>query len=591
MKKNKIEILFATVAISLMLFSAFSVANAAELQQTHVAKVGNEMVKFVGENATIGFGNNLYGAGWTISIVNATNISTVSFNHHSYKRIIDSQQDSFSILENNSVVQIAEIYSFYKDSIDASLAIKNLQNKTVDYVAAFYTTMGSHSHALINGVIPKIESSLSSGTEIPSSSWGMTIGQLNINWQAETSIFDGGIAHSNSVSSKSLVAFGPIGVGVNDTYSISSVLSQTAPLSKIYNFDRSSGQVSPMIIPIPPGGGGGTSGTGPSNVVISVNPHNTTPGSTMEIKVTSYNAGSGGVSFTLQGETFSGSWNYLGKTGSSISWTAQYGYKALRIKAANSYGTAYSNSVSVYIFNYPQASLIATAYNSNSVVVGQYAAGVSFDEMGTVSQLYDSAKTDIPLYVGVDSSWNSSYVEGIWSFNQGLTVYGSYGFTSGTGTNTNHVGFDVSNVQNSINGDNSKIMEYLIEYLSGIANHFSYGLIPDASLIYNAFGSQKSYSTPTPIPIYFNDTGTSGDTISGPFYDPIYETGSLSDTPIHAFGIKTWNDQIDANSLTNFALYLSYDTTVSFLQNANTGAAKYTASANLIFQINVAPAS
>ena len=299
------------------------------------------------------------------------------------------------------------------------------------------------------------------------------------------------------------------------------------------------------------------------------------------------------VTFTLQAQNLAGGWNYITSQGStSFTWSAQYGYKALQVYARNAYGTTYSNVVGVYIFNYPQTSITSTVYDSGtSTVVGEYAPGVSFNEPGTVTQYFNSAQTDIPIYVGTIANWNNSYAIGIRSFKQALTLYGSYGFTPGVGSGTNVINFDVTNVQNSIQtGSSNQIMVYLLDYLTGIANHFSYGLIPPPGLLFNTFGGQTSYTSPTPIPVYFNDTG--GNVYPAkrvPEYFPIYE-GILSSTPIRDFGIKTWNDEISANSQTNFQLFLEYTCSVAFLESSQSSAT-FASTSTLIFQINVAAAS
>ena len=104
----------------------------------------NEMVKFIGQNVFIGFGYNIYPVSWTLlkenyvspknGVVNpfTAQINTSSplikqtFSHYYVKRISTGQQNSAIMVEWNSNIRIADIFTFLNNSIDASISIKNI---------------------------------------------------------------------------------------------------------------------------------------------------------------------------------------------------------------------------------------------------------------------------------------------------------------------------------------------------------------------------------------------------------------------------------------------------------------------------------
>ena len=174
----------------------------------------NEMVRFVGSNAFIGFDGNLFPVSWNVfeanpnyspgPQVNPFSISTnntntsaplieETFSNYTTKRIESVWQNSAVMIKWNHYVKIAEIFSFTSSGIDASIVVKNL-NVTNTYISTFSLGMGMNSTMAVNGFNPPCQN-ISSGTGIiPSNDWNVSVGNISVNWQSEDSIFHSGVA-------------------------------------------------------------------------------------------------------------------------------------------------------------------------------------------------------------------------------------------------------------------------------------------------------------------------------------------------------------------------------------------------------------
>ncbi|MHB8372201.1 MAG: hypothetical protein ACYDBI_05780 [Thermoplasmataceae archaeon] len=201
----------------------------------------NEMVRFVGQNVFVGFGYNIYPVSWTIfkenllpqnspnvnPFVSGGNTSkpltAESFTHYYVKRISNGKQNSAIMVEWNSNMRIAEIFTFQTGAIDASIAMKNLGNAS-GYMTAFSISTKHHNNASINGLNPVAGSSNNGNIVIPGNDYQAYLGNLSVNWQSESSTFNLGII--NTKGSRDLMTL-PFNAGMlssNETYSIDPII-------------------------------------------------------------------------------------------------------------------------------------------------------------------------------------------------------------------------------------------------------------------------------------------------------------------------------------------------------------------------------
>ncbi|MHB1663224.1 MAG: hypothetical protein ACYCSG_05285 [Thermoplasmataceae archaeon] len=199
---------------------------------------GNEMIKFVGSNAFIGFQGNLFPVSWNVFELNpnfspgsqitpfTTNNTNTSaplieenFSHYSTKRIQSLWQDSAIIVKWNHYVRIAEIFSFTTKGIDASIVIKNL-NATGNYISAFSLNTGINNTISVNGFNPSCQNISSGMGIIPSGDWNVTVGSLSMNWQSEDSIFHSGIVSQGTSSDSIILPFDAGTLYHNESYTI-----------------------------------------------------------------------------------------------------------------------------------------------------------------------------------------------------------------------------------------------------------------------------------------------------------------------------------------------------------------------------------
>ncbi|MHB1492495.1 MAG: hypothetical protein ACYCR7_03665 [Thermoplasmataceae archaeon] len=201
----------------------------------------NEMVKFVGQNAFVGFGYNIYPVSWTIfkenllpqnspnvnpfvSGGNASKPLTVeSFTHYYVKRISNGNQNSAIMVEWNSNMRIAEIFTFQTGAIDASIAMKNLGNAS-GYMTAFSVSTKHHNNASINGLNPVAGNSKNGDIVIPGNDYQAYLGNLSVNWQSESSTFNLGIIKTTSSRDLMTLPFNAGLLSSNETYSIDPII-------------------------------------------------------------------------------------------------------------------------------------------------------------------------------------------------------------------------------------------------------------------------------------------------------------------------------------------------------------------------------
>ena len=199
---------------------------------------GNEMIKFVGSNAFIGFYGNLFPVSWNVFELNpnfspgsqvtpfTTNNTNTSaplieetFSHYSTKRIQSLWQDSAIIVKWNHYVRIAEIFSFTTKGIDASIVIKNL-NVTGNYISAFSLNTGINNTISVNGFNPSCQNISSGMGIIPSGDWNVTVGSLSMNWQSEDSIFHSGIVSQGTSGDSIILPFDAGTLYHNESFTI-----------------------------------------------------------------------------------------------------------------------------------------------------------------------------------------------------------------------------------------------------------------------------------------------------------------------------------------------------------------------------------
>ena len=200
----------------------------------------NEMVRFVGSNAFIGFDGNLFPVSWNVFEANpnyspgpqanpfsiSTNNTNTSapliketFSNYTTKRIESVWQNSAVMIKWNHYVKIAEIFSFTNSGIDASIVVKNL-NVTNTYISTFSLGMGMNSTMAVNGFNPSCQN-ISSGTGIiPSNDWNVSVGNISVNWQSEDSIFHSGVVSQSASGDEIILPFETGVINHNQSYTI-----------------------------------------------------------------------------------------------------------------------------------------------------------------------------------------------------------------------------------------------------------------------------------------------------------------------------------------------------------------------------------
>ena len=168
-------------------------------------------------------------------------------------RIKNSYQNSAVMISNNSMVKVAEIFTFKKDAIDASIAIKNLNKGNTTYIVVFELETKHHSIAYLHGNNAiKLNMHGSSNSRvinrlIPSGNSGLSMGHVKVGWQNDISLFHLGVLSTNSIETKASLPFGPVKLASNETYTVDPSIKPT-----VAHICACSGG----------GGGGGSGGSG-----------------------------------------------------------------------------------------------------------------------------------------------------------------------------------------------------------------------------------------------------------------------------------------------------------------------------------------
>ena len=580
---SKIAIAVSIFAAILMLIPGVSVASPIQ-NNNHQYQVGNEMVIINGENTYISFGNGTQEVKWIVELVTSQGIKPVHFTHHSVRRITDSSQNSVVLILNNSQIRVAEVYSFYQGMIDVSAAIQNLVSNNLTVLVGFSLITPHTDDVIANGYSFKTVDNFKNGhtpVMLPSNDWSIDEGNFQITWGNEMSIFNSGMLSTNGANNMFMLAFNPITIQKNYTYTIDPHIRPyriACPPSDTDNdclnepdHDADDGS----------GGGGGSTGSGPSGLTITVTPINTTPGQLMTIHPSLQSTGSGGVTVYYQAETPVGSWIGIGSNsyGNNFAWTAQYNYHAIRAYAKNSYGTTPdSNTVNTYVYNYPNANGgEQEVLNSTGSVVGAYVLSVGVGTSYTYTNAWDPSSAHRIEFATAAVYPNS---DGVWSISQEIKYYGSD--LSGEGSNP----FQYGTIDNSIQNNGTVIMSVLATYVIGIANSFAFGLIPNPL----TFVSQQSNYYAQNLQFYYYNL--TGETIvyqntyyKYTVYDPIWQS-SFGPTA-YMFGIKTYNDYISSASPNTWQAFFYYGVAITFEVGNEQAPHYFSGSSSFIAQVNV----
>lgn len=301
-------------------------------------------------------------------------MQNVSFSSTSYKRIDNKYQNSAVMIQKNSNIQVAYVYSF-GNGIDASLAIKNLKNTPVTIMALFQIIGSSGGFATAGYHKPtRFGLSDSSFTLLPSNDRVASFDLLSVNWQNEASIYSASSFLTIGKTTSLSVQFNPVYLTHNETYTIDPLISESPPVVG----HRDQATAAPMSCPggVCGGGGGDTTDydgdtdpdndappppppSPPSGLTVHLSQdslaanllvNNNPPSTTIWANLTS--AGSGNVEITVEGINYTnGHVTYLNQTnvGSSLHnkfvWTNPMISKMI---FSTSVGVANNGSLSLY---------------------------------------------------------------------------------------------------------------------------------------------------------------------------------------------------------------------------------------------------
>jgi len=346
-------------------------------------------ISMTGTNTLITMEGQSYNVNWDVTVLGSSGPQFMAFSNVSYSRINNTMQNSVVMLENNSLLKVAEVFSFSGNGVDASIAIKNLQGSDATIEAMFTMTTSLVSSVQLNGFFSSTKSSLSSvyPVVINSRYLSMDLGQVNVNWQNEGGIFGAGVVAKTGTNTVTALPFGPILLLPDETYSIDPVISPVEG-------NQVAASEPAVRIPCPGcggGGGGGSSGTPPgSTTIVSVVNNEMLVQPSISVVAHADSVGSGSVSLNLQGYDFGTStWQSLASvwvgssTGDcSLTWNGnagtEYFFTQVRVDAGNGYG---SGSWSYENINY-------TAVSENTIT----------DTSGnTLGYIFNSVGIDMPV--------------------------------------------------------------------------------------------------------------------------------------------------------------------------------------------------
>ena len=584
---SKIAIAVSIFAAVLMLIPGISIASPVNTN-VHQYQEGNEKVIFDGKQIFIGFGNRTEKVQWRIISIGSNGIHILHFQKGSVNRIKNGEQNSAVFNEENSLVKVAEIFSFHRHSLDASIAIKNLAHTNVSYEAIF--SLASHQNKFISfkgfGISKSVELSNYQMSNIPGSAWAATMGNLQVNWAGETSLLQmGTVARNNSLDSLSL-PFGPIQLIRNETYTIDPVIEPMMPA------------------PCPScGGGGGGGSTGPTSPSVSsesISQQYVGPGQSTIIGAYVNTGGGATVNFEFyQFGTWDSAYSEYETTSTTYSHTFSYTQlsenqvTAMRVMATNSASTSYGPSKTVDVYYYAPASQSFSAYNSSGGQVATVTLGITAPGWSGSFNTLGPASSGIPNYFnmnfGTATEWNRNDIAGVWNITQNIQGY-SPNF-QGTGP-----AFGLGEVYYAKQtGANESFLVNLADYLVGIANSFAFGIIPSPSYFVDSGGTGPnnslnlpSYSPPedSSAPAYFSTGCGCG---AGYYYYPPIQYGSLlASKNSKIWGIKTGTDFFNNGNIPNYLGIIKYNVNVNFvITNDDYTLQTYGISATMTIGVNV----
>ena len=347
-ESNRLLVLIITIGVAaLMVLPIIQYADSHQQQSPVIYRYGNEYVQFSGQNAYVGFGNSMYPVSWAIYQINPVSpvytpfssgngsspLTVQTFSHYRTTRIENAYQNSAVMIRWNHNIRIAEIFSFINGGIDASVAIKNIENSSGTFMSAFSMTVNHSRNAQIGGFNPQaIHSSRGMGNQnflIGSKDWSISTGNLSISWKNEQSIFSAGVLSISPSGNRIALPFGPLTLSANETFTID-------PL------------IRPMIFPRPPSGG---SDGQPLNPSMSLSTDHAVPGQYIYVNASLVSAGYGGCTWQLQAMNYTSElWSTVVSdyVGSGLShefiWRLPFGpmgydWSEMRVVVSNQYGS------------------------------------------------------------------------------------------------------------------------------------------------------------------------------------------------------------------------------------------------------------
>ncbi len=265
-ESNRLLVLIITIGVAaLMVLPIIQYADSHQSQAPVVYRYGNEYVQFSGQNAYVGFGNSMYPASWSVYQINPASpvytpfssgsgsspLIVQTFSHYRTTRIENAYQNSAVMIRWNHNIRIAEVFSFLNGAIDASVAIKNMENSSGTFMSAFSMAVNHSRNAQIGGFNPQvIHSSRGMGSQkflIGGKNWNIDTGGVSVSWKNEQSVFSAGMLSFSSTRNAITLPFGPLSLTVNETYSVDPIIR-------------------PEMMPRPPPGGGGGGASYPPQI-------------------------------------------------------------------------------------------------------------------------------------------------------------------------------------------------------------------------------------------------------------------------------------------------------------------------------------
>ncbi|MHB8544982.1 MAG: hypothetical protein ACYC9S_13430, partial [Leptospirales bacterium] len=221
-----------------MVLPIIQYADSHQQQSPVIYRYGNEYVQFSGQNAYVGFGDSICPVSWAMYQINPVSpvytpfssgngsspLTVQTFSHYRTTRIENAYQNSAVMIRWNHNIRIAEIFSFLNGAIDASVAIKNVENSSGTFMSAFSMTVNHSRNAQIGGFNPQaIHSSRGMGDQkflIGGKNWNIDTGGVSVSWKNEQSVFSAGMLSISSTRNAITLPFGPLSLAVNETYSV-----------------------------------------------------------------------------------------------------------------------------------------------------------------------------------------------------------------------------------------------------------------------------------------------------------------------------------------------------------------------------------